>query len=578
MEITTQPLPLNAAALDADLAVLRANAGAWSHLPLAEKIDHLRSMRAATVKVAADWVARAAEAKGIARTPLAGEEWFSGPYAVIIALDRLIVTLSALAQTGSVAPQPSARVDAAGRVDVDVFPLEAADRVLLSGVQATTVMEPGVRLDTLAAQTAELYRQSDPPPSVMLVLGAGNIAGIAPLDVLDALYTRGSVVMLKLNPVNAYLGPFLAAVFGSLIEAGFVRIADGGADVGAYLCAADAIDAIHLTGGERTHDAIVFGTGAEGAARKRAAEPLIRKRVTSELGNVTPVIVVPGPWSDPDVAFQAAHVATMKMHNAGANCIAAQVLITRADDPLAARFVAAVRDALRGAPARPTYYPGSRDRQYAITANHPTAESLLPPGGGDPRTFVPALDPKNTAEPLFTTECFGPVLGQTALRGADEAEFLRNAVAFCNDVLYGTLGASILIHPRTIAKLGPAFDDAVRALRYGSVAINTWPGVAFLLPTASWGAFPGNTLAQAGSGIGIVHNASLFDHPEKTITRAPFAPFPRSFGDGELTLLPKPPWFVTHRRAEEVGRRMFAFVAEPSPLRMAATAFAALRG
>jgi hypothetical protein len=37
-------------------------------------------------------------------------------------------------------------------------------------------------------------------------------------------------------------------------------------------------------------------------------------------------------------------------------------------------------------------------------------------------------------------------------------------------------------------------------------------------------------------------------------------------------------WVVNHRHAEEAARRMFAFVAEPSPLRMAATTLAAMRG
>ena len=570
--------PANAEVLDRDLAVLRSRAASWAQLALTEKIEYLRCMRAATVEIASDWVSSAAEAKGIANTPLAGEEWFSGPYAVIVALDRLIATLGTLARTGAVAAQPSARVDSDARVEVDVFPLETADHLLLSGVRATTVMQPAVSLETLPDETAQLYRQSKPAERVMLVLGAGNIASIAPLDVLHALYADGSVVMLKLNPINAYLEPFFTRLFGSLIEAGFVRIVSGGADVGAYLCAADAVDAIHLTGGSRTHDAIVFGTGDDAAERKRTGNPLVRKPVTSELGNVTPVIVVPGPWSEPDLAFQAAHVATMKLHNAGANCIAAQVLITAVCDPLAPRFVDAVRDALRAAPARPTYYPGSRERQAAVAANHPSAETLTPTGGGDPRTFVTGLDPASADEPLFTTEVFGPVLAQTALPGADAEAFLRNAVAFCNEVLSGTLGAAILIHPRTIAQLGPGFDDALRELRYGAVTINTWPGVAYLLASAPWGAFPGNTPANVGSGIGIVHNALLFDRPEKTIVRAPFAPFPRSFGDGELTLLPKPPWFVNHQRADDVGRRMFAFVAEPSPLRLAATAIAAMRG
>ncbi|HEV3091792.1 MAG TPA: aldehyde dehydrogenase family protein, partial [Candidatus Cybelea sp.] len=412
---------------------------------------------------------------------------------------------------------------------------------------------------------------------VTLVLGAGNIASIPPLDVLYALYAHGSVVMLKLNPVNAYLMPIFARTFSSLVDEGFVRVTGGGADVGAYLVAHPAVDAIHLTGGERTHDAIVFGSGADGEARKREHRPAVTKRVTSELGNVTPVIVVPGPWSEPDLAFQATHVATQKLHNAGANCIAAQVLITADSWDLAPRFLERVREALEHAPPRPSYYPGSADRVKTVEHEHPEAEAEGIPIDGIHRTYVGGLDATNRAEPLFSTEAFAPVLAQTSLPGADAAAFLRNAVAFCNERLHGTLGAAILIHPRTMRELGPAFEDALAELRYGCITVNTWPGVGFTLATASWGAYPGNTLEDVGSGIGVVHNAYLFDKPQKTIVRAPFAPFPRSLGDGERTLLPTPPWFVTHRRADSVGRNLFAYTAKPSLLRLAATALAAMR-
>jgi aldehyde dehydrogenase (NAD(P)+) len=586
MEIRSRPVPLTLGEshdeLDRDLAVLHEHAGAWARMGFAGKARHLAAMRARTVEVARDWVELAAQAKGIARTPLAGEEWFSGPYALLIALNRLSATVAGVARTGT--PElPGAvrtRVDAEGneQVVVDVFPIQGSDRILLSGVRAEVWMEPGVTPQNLPEYTASGLRDGAQPGRVTLVLGAGNIASIPPLDVLTVMYAHGSVVMLKLNPVNAYLGSIFARVFASLIDEGFLRIAGGDAETGAYLCAHPAVDAIHLTGGERTHDAIVFGTGPDAAARKAEARPLLDKPISSELGNVTPVIVVPGPWSDEDLEFQAAHVATMKLHNAGANCIAAQVLVTPAPWKLAPPFLTKVREALGAAPARPSYYPGSLERQRQISAHHANVETIGAPSGRDPRTFVPRLDPANRNEPLFTTEVFGPVLGQTALDGDDAATFLRNAVAFCNDVLAGTLGAAILIHPRTIAELGSAFDDAIAALRYGSVTINTWPGVAFLLPTASWGAYPGNTLAAAGSGIGCVHNALQFDRPQKTVVRAPFAPFPRSFSIGERTILPKPPWFVTHRHADAVGRNMFAFTAAPSPLRMASTAFDAMRG
>ncbi|MEA2666586.1 MAG: hypothetical protein QOI11_3530 [Candidatus Eremiobacteraeota bacterium] len=550
--------------LDRDVESLRAHAAAWARLGFAGKIRHLRTMRARTVEVAARWAELAAQAKGIAGTPLAGEEWLSGPYALLSALDRLTKTLGEIARDGVPAlPETAIRTRPDGQVVVDVFPLETADRLLLNGVRAEIWMEPGVTRESVRERTAAALRESDPQPRVTLVLGAGNIASIPPLDVLAALYAHNSVALLKLNPVNAYLEPVLARVFSALIDEGFVRLTGGGADVGRYLTAHPGIDAIHLTGGERTHQAVV------------TAAP--DKTITSELGNVTPVIVVPGPWSDADLTFQAAHVATMKLHNAGANCIAAQLLVTPQSWERRTAFLDRVRGALRDAPARPAYYPGAPERVRAAAASHPGAESLGAGSDGVPRVFVPGLDAANAGDAFFHDEAFAPVLSETALPGADAAAFLRNAVAFVNAVPHGTLGVSVLIHPRTIAQLGPAFDEAVAALRYGCVAINSWPGVGFLLASASWGAFPGNTLDDVGSGIGVVHNAFLFDRPQKTVLRQPFAPFPRSLRDGERTLLPTPPWFVTHRRGDTVGRKLFAYTAKPSLRGLMATALAAMR-
>jgi aldehyde dehydrogenase (NAD(P)+) len=590
MEIGARPVPLTPSAsagqsqLDEHVETLRAHADAWARLGIAGKIRHLRAMRARTVEVASEWVELAAQAKGIAGTALAGEEWLSGPYPLLTAIDRLTATLSAIARDVPAISErairtrpPSAGSERPGQVIAEVFPVEPADRILLNGIHAEIWMEPEVTRETLRDHTASFYRQREPSGFVTLVLGAGNIASIPPLDVLYALYAHGSVAMLKLNPVNAYLAPVFARVFSSLVDEGFVRIVEGGADVGAHLVAHAGIDTIHLTGGERTHDAIVFGGGADGEARKLAGTPVVTKRVTSELGNVTPVIVVPGPWNDADLAFQAAHVATQKLHNAGANCIAAQVLVTAESWDLTPAFLKKVRHALGHAPPRPSYYPGSGERVRAVETSHPSAQPVGIPMDGVHRTFVGGLDPAHADEALFRTEAFGPVLAQTALPGDDAATFLRNAVAFCNERLHGTLGAAILIHPRTIKELGAAFEDAIAELRYGCVTINTWPGVGFTLAGASWGAYPGNTIDDVGSGIGVVHNAYLFDKPQKSVVRAPFAPFPRSLANGEHTLLPVPPWFVTHRHADKVGRKLFAYTAKPSPLRLAATVMEAMR-
>ncbi len=43
-------------------------------------------------------------------------------------------------------------------------------------------------------------------------------------------------------------------------------------------------------------------------------------------------------------------------------------------------------------------------------------------------------------------------------------------------------------------------------------------------------------------------------------------------------MLPKPPWFITNKRADRVGKALVAFEANPGPLRLPAIFSQALRG
>ncbi|KAB1818884.1 aldehyde dehydrogenase, partial [Klebsiella pneumoniae] len=74
-----------------------------------------------------------------------------------------------------------------------------------------------------------------------------------------------------------------------------------------------------------THDVIVWGEGETARQRRAAGTPLNPRRVTSELGGVSPTIIVPGPWSAADIAFQAHQSAPQKMNNGGVNVGASQV-------------------------------------------------------------------------------------------------------------------------------------------------------------------------------------------------------------------------------------------------------------
>jgi aldehyde dehydrogenase (NAD(P)+) len=569
------------ATMDRAIARLNDQKQAWADLAIAKKIDYLQQMRGNVQHAAPRWVAAAVQAKGIpAKSSLAGEEWLSGPWALLFAINRYITTLQAIAKTGYPALDPKkvhTRPD--GQVVVDVFPESLYDRLLLSGVTGQVWMQPGVTKDNLRDTMALWYRTPSPQGKVSLVLGAGNIASIAPLDVLYKLLVEGQVCLLKMNPVNDYLGPFMEEVFGNLVTDGFVQLAYGGVNAGEYLCNHPGIDEIHITGSASTHDAIVFGTGEEGAARKRAKTPANPRRVTSELGNVSPTIVVPGPWTKADLRFQAEHIMTQKMHNGGFNCIAAQVLILPESWDQTGALLDAIHGVIHDTPPRVSYYPGAEKRQAATLTAHPDAEILdQATDRVVPRTLVHNVPPEQVNDMCFKVEAFDSVLSETRLPGADAATFLRNAVAFCNDTLWGTLGANIIIHPKTMRALGQVFDQAIADLRYGCVAINAWTGAGFLMSTTTWGAFPGHTPEDIQSGIGVVHNTYLFGRPQKTVVSAPFYPYPRSFANGMFTILPKPPWFITAKTAAALGRQLTAFEAHPSMLRLPGIFFNALRG
>ncbi|MEU4317758.1 aldehyde dehydrogenase family protein [Nocardia fluminea] len=561
------------ASVDLALSELVEGEKRWAVTSLARRRVLLDRVRELTGRHAREWVDAAVRIKGLpASSPLVGEEWISGPYVMAAGLGALSKTLEVLARGES--PLAEASFGRAGdRVTVDVLPTSPFDALLLNGFSAQVWLQRGV--SPAGAKANAGLAQLDPSRTqgIGAVLGAGNITSIAPLDVLYELIAHNRVVALKLNPITDPMLPVFTEILAPLIELGAVRLLTGGAEVGGYLIDNDLVDHVHMTGSARTHDAIVWGTGPEAAERKLAGTPKLEKPVTSELGGVSPTIVLPGDWSAADIAFQAEHVATQRLHNGGYNCVAAQALIISADWAQKDQFLAALRDALAKAPARRAYYPGSDDRVAKACESYPRAERLGPNGE---RLLIVGIAP-SPAEPLLTEEYFAPVLGVVELGGTG-AEFARAAARTANEAFVGTLGVNVIVKPDTIDELGEAFDDLIENLRYGTIAINAWTGVGYLTPTASWGAFPGHTIDDVQSGIGVVHNAWLIDRVERTVVRGPFRPAPRSLLHGELAISPKPPWFVGNKTAASTGRLLAGFGADPGWLRLPQIFASALRG
>ncbi|MBW4042202.1 MAG: aldehyde dehydrogenase [Acidobacteria bacterium] len=566
------PDDVDEAALGGLLRELDAGADRWAVRSLADRAALLRRTHESVSRSAASWALTAARIKGLdPASPLVGEEWMSGPYAVLTAIARLASTLDTLAEGRSPLRALSFHAAPGGRRAVDVMPLDATEGLLLNGFRAEVWFPPGTteqRAMLTAGMGALRVGESG---GIGLVLGAGNITSIPPLDVLSGLVADNRASILKLNPVLADLAVPYAAAFAPLIEAGLLRIVQGAASVGGFLAHHDLVRHVHITGSIVSHDAIVWGTGDEAAERRRASTPLLDKPITSELGGASPIIVVPGEWTTADLAFQAEHVATMRLHNGGYNCIAGQVLIVSGDWPQRDAFLDAVRHAIDSAPPRPDWYPGSADRCAAAIEAYPAAERLGPQGG---RLLIDV----GTADagPMETTEWFAPVLGVVDLPGTGQ-EFLDAAVRVANDDLAGTLGANVLIRPEERTALGGGFGRAIAALRYGTIAINAWTGLGFLLAATPWGAFPGGTIADAGSGIGVVHNALLIDGAERTVLHGPFRPFPASVLAGERALSPRPPWFVSARTAASTGRLLTGFAGGRAPWLLPAALVSAFR-
>ncbi|MGU3432249.1 aldehyde dehydrogenase family protein [Actinomycetes bacterium M1A6_2h] len=560
--------------VDAALDDLAEGEKTWAALPLARRRALLERIRALSSQHATEWVDAATGVKKLdPSSPLVGEEWLSGPYSMITAATLLAESIEKLEAGQSPLAKAKFGTAPGGRTTVKVLPMTTWDSLLLSGYTAEVWLEPGVT-EAQARATAGLG-QKDPTATggIGVVLGAGNITSIAPLDALYELFAFNRVVALKLNPIMDPMLPVLRKVLAPLVEIGAVRILTGGADVGTYLVHHAQVAHVHMTGSSLTHDAIVFGTGDDGARRKASGEALLDKPISSELGGVSPTIVLPGKWTKADIAFQAEHVATQRLHNGGYNCVASQVVVVSAEWPQKDEFLTALRAALDNAPAREPYYPGSDTRVASATTTFPNAERRGPNGG---RVLVTDLDPGSYA-PLLQTEYFSPVIGVIELP-YNGKEFARRAVATANEDFIGTLGVNIVAHPDTLADLGSELETLIESLKYGTVAVNAWTALGFLTAGAPWGAFPGHTLDDVQSGIGVVHNAYLIERPERTVARGPFRPAPRSILNREMALTPKPPWFVTNKTAATTGRLMTVFAGKPSWAKLPALFASALRG
>jgi len=558
--------------LDRTVQRLSDHAKEFARLSVGGKIALLQGALVGIRDIAPEWVMAACKAKGISPdAPVSGEEWIAGPALTLRNIRLIINSLGDIQSRGTPALAEKHMRDLShGATAVRVTPYDSFDAALYGGVSAETWLKPGIRREDVSSHQASFYRKVDPEGGVSLVLGAGNVSSIPPMDILYKMFVDGSVTILKMNPVNEYLGPLFERAFKTWIDKGYLAIVYGAAEVGSYLAYHPRVGDVHITGSDKTHDLIVWGpSGREREDRKRRNDPLLKKPITSELGNVSPVIVIPGPYTDGELSSMAENAAGMVTNNASFNCNAAKLLVLPKGWTQRDAFIQKLTSVLSAVPPRKAYYPGAFQRYEALTSGHADVRKI---GQGTdqalPWTLVMGLDANDPRETNFFTEPFCSILSEVSIGSTDPLEFIQAAVPFANDRVWGTLNAMLFVHPKVEASQSAksAIEGALRDLRFGTVAVNAWPALGYAFVTTPWGGHPSATLANVQSGIGWVHNTVMLEDIEKCVVRAPLKP------------MPKQVYFPTHKTVDKLGRKLVDFEASPSWLKVPGLAITALSG
>src|SRR5262245_55751554 len=414
--------PTAARQVDEAIDAVATHAQEFARLTPAAKASLLRACIPRLLVAAPAWVADGAAARGA--DP--GEEWLAGPTATVRMFRLLAESLDAIATNGRPPLGRGVRRRQDGQLEIPVFPASTLDGITFGGFSAHALLDPGIDERAARERQAAFYQRRAPDGGVSVVLGAGNVSSIPALDIASKLFVEGYVCVLKMNPVNEWVGPHLERALAPLIEPGYLRLVYGGAEVGSYLTYHPGVADVHITGSDRTHDVIVWGPPGPDRERRLAAnDPLLRVPISSELGNVSPVAIVPAVYSEKELRFQAKNVVSMVFNNGSFNCNAAKMLITARGWPQHDHFLDLVAEGLAGAPTRKAYYPGAFDRYRTLLAGHAhierfgeaTAEKLA-------WALVRELDSNDPNEPLFRTEPFCGILSETRLDAADPLAFL----------------------------------------------------------------------------------------------------------------------------------------------------------
>lgn len=410
--------------------------------------------------------------------------------------------------------------DEVGKPEVEAMlgeVLPSADVVDYWAREIEELLEPDeVALDPLAypRKHGTIHRE---PRGVVAVIMPWNFPVALPLRTIVPALLAGNAVVFKPSEATPRAGDRVVELFAGLVPDGLVGLVQGGADVGASLCAAGV-------------DLVVF-TGSVAAGRKVAhacAERLVP--CSLELGGKDAAIV----FADADIERAARGVVWGAMMNAGQNCASIERVYVdrRVADVFIDRACAVVASLRPGIDVGPLATLAQKTAVEAHVAAARAAGATVLAGAGRPanpgasewtvpgapeRSYPPTVVRTDSDEhALVRDETFGPILPIAAFDTEDEA------IARANASRYG-LTASLWTRDVRKAK------RLAHRMRAGVVTINNHAFTG-ALPSAPWG-------GQGETGWGITGSPRALD----ALTRPRFVLVDRSRARRELWWFPYTP-------------------------------------
>ena len=541
--------------IDRNINTLRVNSKEFSTIDNTKLISMLEESIKNIKDVAYYWATVSAENKGVSNTIAEGEEWLGGPFATVFGIQYYIDTLKDLNK-----PLDEELFNK-NLNTYKVFPNNILERIFFPFISAEIKFNKNIKFNEIEEFRGFAMRYKH-KPSISLILGAGNVSCIPLLDAIYHLVAKRSVVYIKLNPVNEYLLPVYEKVFNNFISSGYMVITKGNVEESKYMTEHNGIDHIHLTGSDETYENIVYGRKLNNEEKKlKSLDKINSKSFSSELGNVTPIIVHPGKWSNGELKFQARKIVTAKLNNGGFNCISAQIVLLPDKWKHTEKLMKYIKFYMNKVDDRLSYYPNSlnvlntleKDKNYERL----NAESCA----------TPHLSREIKAYSKYeTSEIWGTSIYFKKISYKSDKDYAENAIKYCNETLWGNLGSTVLIKKYNNKKNKPITDLYINNLKYGTVAINEWSAIGFIIPTLPWGGYPGNKDNDIQSGQGYVHNSLLFESPQKGVVYSKF----------RLSPLIDPPWFVTNKKAHRIFKNLTYYQATNSKINLIKLIFSTL--